>query len=40
MEFCDNDLEKFRMRYNHFRPHSSLNNKSPADVYYDFASLF
>ena len=40
MEFCNNDFEKFRMRYNHFRPHSSLGNKTPADVYFDFARLF
>lgn len=32
--FCSNDLETFRMRYNHFRPHSSLNNKSPAEIYF------
>jgi transposase InsO family protein len=40
MKFCNNDLELFRMRYNHFRPHSSLNNKTPAEVYFDFARLF
>jgi len=40
LEFCNNDHELFRMRYNHFRPHSSLNNKSPAEIYHDFASLF
>lgn len=40
MDFCNNQIELFRMRYNHFRPHSSLNNRSPADVYFDFASLF
>ncbi len=40
IEFCNNDLELFRMRYNHFRPHSSLNNRSPAKVYFDFVSLF
>lgn len=40
IEFCNNDLELFRMRYNHFRPHSSLNGKKPAEVYYDFAILF
>ncbi len=40
MNFCNNDLENFRMRYNHFRPHSSLKGKSPADIYHDFASLF
>jgi transposase InsO family protein len=40
MEFCNNDLELFRMRYNHFRPHSSLKKKKPADIYHDFACLF
>lgn len=36
MRFCNNDLELFRMRYNHSRPHSSLNNKTPSDVYFAF----
>lgn len=40
MKFCDNDLELFRLRYNHFRPHGSLKHKTPAKIYYDFASLF
>jgi putative transposase len=40
LEFCDYDLEKFRLRYNHFRPHSSLNNKSPAEIYFSFEKLF
>ncbi|MBC8500912.1 MAG: transposase family protein, partial [DPANN group archaeon] len=40
LEFCNNDLEFFRMRYNHFRPHSSLENKAPADVYHSFEKLF
>lgn len=40
LEFCKNDFELFRLRYNHFRPHSSLGNKTPAQVYYDFAKLF
>jgi len=40
LEFCSNDLEVFRMRYNHFRPHISLNNKSPAEVYFAFHRLF
>ena len=35
LEFCEYDLEHFRMRYNHFRPHSSLKNKTPASVYFD-----
>ena len=34
MEFCNNDPELFRMRYNHFRPHQSLYNKSPAEHYF------
>jgi len=40
LEFCNNDLELFRLRYNHFRPHSSLKNKKPADIYHGFAYLF
>ena len=40
IEFCRNDMELFRMRYNHFRPHSSLDNKAPADVYFVFYKLF
>jgi transposase InsO family protein len=40
MEFCNNNLDNFRMRYNHFRPHSSLDNKTPADVYFAFHMLF
>src|SRR3989344_1255010 len=36
LKFCNNDLEIFRMRYNHFRPHTSLGNKSPAEVYNAF----
>ena len=38
--FCNKDTELFRMRYNHFRPHSSLENKTPAEVYFDFSKLF
>src|SRR3989339_1605833 len=40
LSFCGNDLGRFRMRYNHFRPHSSLDNKTPSGVYFDFARLF
>ena len=40
LKFCDNNPELFRMRYNHFRPHSSLENKSPAEIYFDFSKLF
>jgi transposase InsO family protein len=40
LEFCSNDLELFRMRYNHYRPHCSLKGKKPAEVYFGFANLF
>ncbi|MFT4343271.1 MAG: DDE-type integrase/transposase/recombinase [Candidatus Woesearchaeota archaeon] len=40
LRFCNNDLERFRLRYNHFRPHSSLKKRSPAEIYFDFARLF
>lgn len=40
MPYCNQDLELFRMRYNHFRPHSSLNGQTPAERYNDFARLF
>ncbi len=38
--FCNKDAEFFRMRYNHFRPHTSLEKKIPSQVYFDFAKLF
>jgi len=38
--YCNGDLDLFRMRYNHFRRHKSLGNKTPAQVYFDFAGLF
>ena len=34
--FCNKDAELFRMRYNHLRPHTSLERKTPAQVYFDF----
>jgi putative transposase len=40
LKFCSKDSEFFRMRYNHFRPHTSLGNKSPAEIYFDFSKLF
>lgn len=33
--YCHNDLELFRYRYNHIRPHSSLGMRTPASVYFD-----
>jgi transposase InsO family protein len=40
LEFCNGDSELFRMRYNHFRPHASLENKTPAEIYFAFDKLF
>ena len=39
-KICKQDSELFRMRYNHFRPHTSLENLSPAEVYFAFDKLF
>ncbi len=36
IRFCNNDLEQFRYRYNHFRPHQSLQWKTPSSVFHDF----
>ena len=36
IDFCNNDLERFRMRYNCFRPHSSLLGKTPAEIYFSW----
>jgi putative transposase len=33
LKFCK-DHNEFRMRYNHFRPHTSLKGKPPASVYF------
>jgi len=40
LPFCKKNLSQFRMRYNHFRPHSSLHGKVPADIYFAFDKLF
>lgn len=39
IKYCNNDLELFRMRYNHLRPHESLNSKTPANEYDSFERL-
>ena len=39
-KFCNGDSELWRMRYNHFRPHTSLNKRTPNEVYNDFNLLF
>ncbi|HIH11405.1 TPA: transposase [Candidatus Woesearchaeota archaeon] len=40
MKFCQNDIEYFRYRYNHFRPHQSLRWKTPSEVFHDFNQNF
>lgn len=35
IRFCEEDIELFRYRYNHIRPHRSLCMKTPAQVYFD-----
>jgi transposase InsO family protein len=37
--FCNKDAELFRMRYNHLRPHTSLEKKCPSEIYFDFTKL-
>ena len=39
-KFCNGDVELWRMNYNHFRPHMSLENKTPDEIYNDFKLLF
>src|SRR3989338_2727630 len=36
IKFCNKDLEQFRYRYIQFRPHESLNWKTPSEVFNDF----
>lgn len=38
-KFCNKDPELWRMKYNHFRPHMSLNGKTPDEIYNDFRVL-
>jgi transposase len=38
-KFCNGDVELWRMNYNHFRPHVSLENKTPDEIYNDFKVL-
>ncbi len=40
IKFCRDDIEFFRMRYNHFRPHTSLLKQTPAEIYFSFERLF
>ena len=36
LPYCNNDLELWRYRYNHERPHESLRGLAPAVVYFEF----
>jgi len=40
IKFCNENVELFRIRYNHFRPHMSLDGKTPDEVYDDFKKWF
>jgi transposase InsO family protein len=39
LEHCI-DHNDFRRRYNHLRPHTSLEGKTPSSVYFNFSKLF
>jgi len=39
-KYCNKDSELWRMNYNHFRPHTSLNGKTPDEIYNEFSLLF
>lgn len=39
LPFCK-DINDFRMRYNHYRTHASLDRKTPAQIYFDFINHF
>ena len=39
-KFCNGDVELWKMNYNHFRPHVSLENKTPDEIYNNFELLF
>jgi hypothetical protein len=38
-QFCKGDSELWRMRYNNFRPHTSLEKRTPDEIYNDFKIL-
>lgn len=40
IKFCNSDIDYFRYRYNHFRPHQSLKWKTPSEVFNDFTRNF
>lgn len=36
LPYCNNDLEAWRLRYNHERPHRSLHGLTPSKVYFEY----
>jgi len=36
LSFSNNDLGLFRMRYNHFRRHTSLKKRTPSEIYFAY----
>lgn len=36
LPYCNNDLEAWRLRYNHERPHRSLHGLTPTKVYFEY----
>ena len=39
-KYCNGNPEIWRMRYNHFRPHTSLNKMTPDEIYNDIRLFF
>ncbi|MFW6283272.1 MAG: DDE-type integrase/transposase/recombinase [Minisyncoccales bacterium] len=39
-KYCNGNPEIWRMRYNHFRPHTSLNRMTPDEIYNDIRLFF
>ncbi len=39
-KYFNGDVELWRMNYNHLKPHMSLENKTPDEIYNDFRLLF
>jgi transposase InsO family protein len=37
IKYCNGDIELFKYRYNHFRPHESLDMKTPSEVFHDLS---
>ncbi|MBU4069352.1 MAG: DDE-type integrase/transposase/recombinase [Nanoarchaeota archaeon] len=40
IKYCKGDIELCRYRYNHFRPHESLDMKTPGEIFNDLSKLY